>query len=141
MMPNNKATRASANSALLAEQILQGIMGGDTKPPVAQSSSNQLVQEFSKKVTSGPNLKNIKISDNLVESIVNFATKKTPEPIVEEERVDEEELVQDRLSDLVKRLSDLLKEAREFMTEMTTTGMIGVGPMKRMKTKKKGKKP
>lgn len=136
-MPTNKATRASANSALLAEQILQGIMGGDTKPPVAQSPSNQLVQEFSKKATSGPNLKNIKISDNLVESIVNFATKKTPEPVVEEERVDEEELVQDRLSDLVKRLSDLLKEAREFMTEMTTTGMIGVGPMK---PKKRGKK-
>ena len=136
-MPTNKATRASANSALLAEQILQGIMGGDTKPPVAQSPSNQLVQEFSKKVTSGPNLKNIKISDNLVESIVNFATKKTPEPIVEKQRVDEEELVQDRLSDLVKRLSDLLKEAREFMTEMTTTGMIGVGPMK---PKKRGKK-
>lgn len=140
-MPTNKATRASANSALLAEQILQGIMSGDAKPPVTKVPSNQLVQEFSKKVTSGPNLKNIKISDNLVESIVNFATKKAPEPVVEEERVDEEELVQDRLSDLVKRLSDLLKEAREFMTEMTTTGMIGVGPMKTMKTKKKGKKP
>lgn len=139
MMPNNKATRASANSALLAEQIMKGIMGGDSKPPITQSP--QPIQEFSKKVTSGPNLKNINVPDNLVESIVNFATKKTPEPIVEKQRVDEEELVQDRLSDLVKRLSDLLKEAREFMTEMTTTGMIGVGPMKGMKTKKKGKKP
>lgn len=137
MMPNSKAIKASANSALLAEQIMQGIMGGDTKPPAAQIPSNQLVQEFSKKVTSGPNLKNINVPDNLVESIVNFATKKGQEPIVEKKRVDEEELVQDRLSDLVKRLSDLLKEAREFMTEMTTTGMIGVGPMK----KKKGKKP
>jgi hypothetical protein len=140
MMPNNKATRASANSALLAEQIMQGIMGGDTKPPTTQSPSTQTVQEFSRKVTSGPNLKNIKISDNLVESIVNFATKKTPESIVEEERVDEEELVQDRLSDLVNRLTALLKEAKEFVTEMTTTGMIGVGPMK-SKKKKTMRKP
>lgn len=136
MMPNSKAIKASANSALLAEQIMKGIMGGDSTPPVTPSQSIQPIQEFSKKVSSGPNLKNVNVPDNLVESIVNFATKKTPDPVVEEERVDEEELVQDRLSDLVKRLSDLLKEAREFMTEMTTTGMIGVGPMK----KKKGKK-
>jgi hypothetical protein len=134
MMPNNKAIKASANSALLAEQIMKGIMGGDTKPPVTQSSPS--IEEFSKKVTSGPNLKNIKIPDNLVESIVNFATKKTPEPLVEEERVDEEELVQDKLSDLVRRLSALLKEAKEFVSEMTTTGMIGVGPMKGKKIKK-----
>jgi hypothetical protein len=135
MMPNNKAIKASANSALLAEQIMKGIMGGDTKPPTTQSSPS--IEDFSRKVASGPNLKNIKIPDNLVESIVNFATKKAPEPVVvEEERVDEEELVQDRLSDLVRRLSALLKEAKEFVSEMTTTGMIGVGPMKGNKIKK-----
>lgn len=135
MMPNNKAIKASAKSALLAEQILQGIIGGDTKPPVDQSASKQLFEDFSRKVQSGPNLKNVKISDSLVESIVNFATKKTPEPVIEQ-KVNEEELVQDRLSNLVKRLGDLLKEAKEFMAEMTTTGMIGVGPAKKKKVKK-----
>lgn len=138
MMPDKKAIKNSANSALLAEQILQGIMGGDTKSPTSQSSIKP-IQEFSKKAISGPNLKNVKVSDNLVESIVNFATKKTSEIVIEEERVDEEELVQDRLSDLVKRLRDLLKEAKEFMSEMTTTGMIGVGPMKSNKKNKRGK--
>lgn len=113
MIPPKKAAKSSANSAVLAEQILQGMIRGDEKPI---SSPTQ------PKFNSGPNLKNIQVPDSLVESIVGFVTNK--EEPKELERFDETAKVENKISDLVRRLSDLLKEAKEVMSEMTTVGMI-----------------
>ena len=113
MIPTKKTEKSSANSAVLAEQILQGMIRGDEKPVSSPSHA---------KFNSGPNLKNIQVPDSLVESIVGFVTNK--EESKELERFDETAKVENKISDLVRRLGDLLKEAKEVMSEMTTVGMI-----------------
>lgn len=118
MMPNTKAIKDSAKSALLAEQIMSGMTGGDKPTPAASFQQS--------KFSSGPNLKNIKIPESFVESIVGFATKKDPEPVAEV-RLDERQITENKLSDIVKRLNDLLIEAREIISEVTTTGMLATG--------------
>lgn len=136
MMPNKKAIKDSAKSALLAEQIMSGMVGGD-KPPTTTSFQQP-------KYSSGPNLKNIKVPESFVESIVGFATKKDPEPVVED-RLDERQVAENKLSDIVKRLNDLLIEAREIISEVTTTGMLATGVMGKKtipdNLKKHGPKP
>lgn len=118
MMPNKKAIKDSAKSALLAEQIMSGMIDGDKPSPAASFEQP--------KFSPGPNLKNIKVPESFVESIVGFATKKEPEPVVEA-RLDERQVAENKLSDIVKRLNDLLIEAREIISEVTTTGMLATG--------------
>ena len=113
MVPSKKAIKSSANSAVLAEQILQGMISGDEKPISSPTPT---------RLDPGPNIKNVKVPDSMVESILGFATKK--EDLKDIERFDEAQKVENKISDLVKRLSDLLKEAKEVMSEVTSTGMI-----------------
>jgi hypothetical protein len=87
-------------------------------------------------------ISHINVPDQLVESVINFATGKTKsvkieEPVVEVEEINEEVVATTKLSDLVRRLSDLLKEAKEFLGEMTTTGMIGTNQKFNLLKKKK----
>lgn len=131
MLPPKKATKINPNSGSIAEQILQGMLTGDSKPQLSPAGLPTK--------TTRLNIKDIKVPDSLVESIVNFATKKEDKPIEEPEPVNEEVVIQNKMEDLIKRLSDLLKEAKQFVNEMTTTGMIGVGKIKPL-GKKKGKK-
>lgn len=76
-------------------------------------------------------ISHIEVPDQLVESVLKFATGKSKNVVIEQdeepeiEEVNEEVVATNKLSDLVRRLSDLLKEAKEFLGEMTTTGMIG----------------
>lgn len=118
MLPNKKAIKDSAKSALLAEQIMSGMTGGNKPSPAASFEQP--------KFSSGPNLKNIKVPESFVESIVGFATKKDSEPVAEV-RLDERQVAENKLSDIVKRLNDLLIEARQIISEVTTTGMIATG--------------
>jgi hypothetical protein len=130
MIPSKKAIKSSANSAILAEQILQGMAKGDENPI---SSPPQT------KFNPGPNLKNIKVPDSLVESIVGFATnKEEPKKL---ERFDEVAKVENKISDLVKRLSDLLKEAKQVMSEVTTVGVIASNQKSVLGKKAKNNEP
>lgn len=131
MLPPKKASKINPNSGSIAEQILQGMMTGDSKP---QLSPGDLPSKATRL-----NIKDIKVPDSIVESIINFATDKEDAPEKKPEPVNEEVVIQNKMEDLIKRLSDLLKEAKQFVNEMTTTGMIGVGKVKPL-GKKKGKK-
>jgi hypothetical protein len=93
-----------------------------------------------------PDLNEITVPDSLVESLLNFASHKreikpreldavakqviedqvqAKEAEAKEEEINEEVVAENKLSDLVTRLSDLLKEAKQVINEMTTAGMIG----------------
>lgn len=74
-------------------------------------------------------------------------TKKANRVVVEEARVEPEVNYEDKVQSLITRLSDLLKEAKEVLTEMTGSptmvGHLGInmaGPQKDP-LKKKKKKP
>lgn len=133
MMPDKKAVRSSVNSALLAEQIMNGLAGGEPKSPSTK-------QEFSPARSSSTSfsIKNIKVPDSLIESVVNF-TKGTTEDVKEEQRVDEQE-IETKISSLVTRLNSLLVEAKQVLSEMcgTGSGSFGVGKMGKLKKVKRG---
>ena len=132
MMPDKRAIKDSAKSALLAEQILSGMTGGEKPSPTASFQKPSF--------SSSPNLKNIKVPESFVESIMGFATKNDSEPVVEQ-RVDERQIAENKLSDIVKRLNDLLIEAREVISEVTTTGMLASGVIGKKQYPKKGTSP
>lgn len=130
MMPNGAAIKSSAKFANISEQILNGMMTGDstpTKTPTVNKGQSL-------------NIKNIKVPDSMVESIVGFATNK--EEPSEVERIDEAVVVENKISDLVKRLNSLLVEAKQVLAEMcgTTTGMIGTNQKFVLGKKTPGKK-
>lgn len=118
MMPSKPAVKLSAKFADLSEQILHGMMTGES--PTVETPIRSKSQ--------GINIKNVKVPESMVESILGFATGKEPEPEVES--IDEAVVIENKISDLVKRLNSLLVEAKQVLSEMcggmgTTTGMIG----------------
>lgn len=130
MMPNGAAIKSSAKFANISEQILNGMMTGEptpTKTPIATKGQSL-------------NIKNIKVPDSIVESIVGFATNK--EELPEVESIEEAVVVENKISDLVKRLNSLLIEAKQVLAEMcgTTTGMIGTNQKFVLGRKTPGKK-
>ncbi len=58
------------------------------------------------------------------------------------EPITEATILKERLETLVEHLKQLLKEARDVMEEMTTTGMIGVNlaPVKKNGSRKRNKR-
>jgi len=154
MMPDKKAIKNSANFALLAEQIMSGLAGSEDGAPSSK-------QEFSQAKSSSTSfsIKNIKVPDSLVESVligfgynqpkthpkfgskgdynVNF-TKGTTEHIEEEKIVDEQE-IETKITSLVNRLNSLLVEAKQVLSEMcgVGSGSLGVHTMKKLKKKTK----
>jgi hypothetical protein len=137
MLPIHRATKINPNSASVAEQILQGMISGDSKPQLSPPNISTKSTKY--------NIKDVKVPDSLVENILNFATKKEEQPIEEPEQLNEEVIVQNKMEDLVKRLSDLLREAKTFISEMNSTGMLGTNMAKPCgetnKPKKKKRKP
>ena len=129
-MPNGAAIKSSAKFANISEQILNGMMTGEPTPTKTLT------------VNKGQslNIKNIKVPDSMVESIVGFATNK--EEPSEVESIDEAVVVENKISDLVKRLNSLLVEAKQVLAEMcgTTTGMIGTNQKFVLGKKTPGKK-
>ena len=84
-------------------------------------------------------LDNVEVSDDYVSQILGFsnlleaaepvkktAPKATMKPEVVQDLTEAQKL-QEKISSLVERLTTLLKEAREVMNEMTSTGSIGTG--------------
>lgn len=128
MLPPKKATKINPNSALVAEQILQGMTSRDDKPKLSPVQS---------KPATNFNIKNVKVPESMVESILGFATGQKDDNL-EQDSIDESVVIENKISDLVKRLNSLLVEAKEVLSEMcgTTTGSLAVGP-KRNKKKRK----
>ena len=94
-------------------------------------------------------LKAVVVPDAFVENVVNFAGRLNEgETASYEEKpvqyLNEAKVAEEKVISLVERLKSLIIEARQVMEEMTTVGMIGVGPQKKMamirKPNRKGKK-
>ena len=99
------------------------------------------------KPKNGLDVKNIKLPDSYVESILQFSAKagavgirEAVEPVIEEQEVQEinESLIESKVTDLVAKLGSLLKEAKVVIEEMTSCGMIGTN--QKFVLGKKGKK-
>ena len=132
MVPSKAKIQDTLKALAATENIFKGI--SDKNPREAFKPASQ---------PKAIDISHIEVPDQLVESVINFATGKSKsvpvEPQVEEqlEEVNEEVVATTKLSDLVRRLSDLLKEAKEFLGEMTTTGMIGTNQKFNLLKKKK----
>lgn len=128
MMPNKAKIQDSLKALAATENIFKEISGKNPREafkPVVQPKAIDV--------------SHIEVPDQLVESVISFATGKTRELPKEEEveELNEEVVATNKLSDLVRRLSELLREAKEFLGEMTTTGMIGTNQKFNLLKKKK----
>ena len=111
-------------------------------PPVKE------VVTKSKVVDDG--LKAVVVPNEFVNQIVGFnsALKESSDPDKKQEMmpdfepITEATILKERLESLVENLKTLLKEAKEVMEEMTTTGMIGVNmaPVKKNGSHKRNKR-
>tara|TARA_R100001460_G_scaffold83686_4_gene124608 strand:- start:1877 stop:2284 length:408 start_codon:yes stop_codon:yes gene_type:complete len=95
-------------------------------------------------------LKAVVVPDTFVNQVVGFSNAlnessdpdKKQEMMPEFEPITEATILKERLETLVESLKQLLKEARDVMEEMTTTGMIGVNmaPVKKNGSRKRNKR-
>tara|TARA_A100001515_G_scaffold11922_1_gene9297 strand:- start:187 stop:594 length:408 start_codon:yes stop_codon:yes gene_type:complete len=95
-------------------------------------------------------LKAVVVPDAFVDQIVGFngALNESSDPdkkqelMPEFEPITEATILKERLESLVENLKSLLREAKEVMEEMTTTGMIGVNlaPVKKNGSRKRNKR-
>jgi len=90
-------------------------------------------------------LKDVVVPDDFVSDILNFSGRlNEAEALTPEEEpvqtLNEATLTEEKVLSLVERLKALINEAREVMTEMTTTGMIGGGTQKKLMMVRKPKK-
>jgi hypothetical protein len=95
-------------------------------------------------------LKAVVVPDAFVDQIVGFngALNESSDPDKKQEMMPEFEpiteamILKERFESLVENLKTLLKEAKEVMEEMTTTGMIGVNlaPVKKNGSHKRNKR-
>jgi len=95
-------------------------------------------------------LKAVVVPNEFVNQIVGFNSAlnessdpdKKQELMPEFEPITEVTILKERLESLVENLKSLLREAKEVMEEMTTTGMIGVNlaPVKKNGSRKRNKR-
>jgi hypothetical protein len=95
-------------------------------------------------------LKAVVVPNAFVDQIVGFnsALNESEDPVKKQELmpefepVNEATVLKERLESLVESLKALLREAKEVMEEMTTTGMIGVNlaPVKKNEPRKRNKR-
>jgi hypothetical protein len=95
-------------------------------------------------------LKAVVVPNEFVNQIVGFNSAlnessdpdKKQELMPEFEPITEATILKERLESLVENLKSLLREAKEVMEEMTTTGMIGVNlaPVKKNGSRKRNKR-
>lgn len=76
--------------------------------------------------------------ENLIEGTMNIPIQKSQKKVVvkEQKKLPSKKITEDKVNDLIHRLSSLLAEAKEMINEMTTVGMIGTSTLGG-KTKKK----
>lgn len=103
-----------------------------SRNPIVESST---VSDFVPDVTDAD------VSDDYIASILEgtmgvSVEKKSKKPIKEQKKQPVKKINEEKVTDLIQRLSSLLAEAKEMINEMTTVGMIG-GPRYGGKSKKK----
>ena len=102
------------------------------------------------KLVPDDGLKDIVVPNAFVNQVVGFseALNETSDPVKKQEMMPEFEpineaaVLKERLETLVESLKKLLREAKDVMEEMTTTGMIGVNmaPVKKNGSRKRNKR-
>ena len=113
---------------------------GNTLPDVTSSPKGRKIKEEVE--TFVPDVSDAEVSqqfiENLIEGTMNIPIKKTSKKVVvkEQNKQPSKKINEDKVNDLIQRLSSLLAEAKEMITEMTTVGMIGAKTLGN-KTKKK----
>jgi len=113
---------------------------GNTLPDVTSSPKGRKIKEEVE--TFVPDVSDAEVSqqfiENLIEGTMNIPIKKTSKKVVvkEQNKQPSKKINEDKVNDLIQRLSSLLAEAKEMITEMTTVGMIGANTLGN-KTKKK----
>lgn len=88
-----------------------------------------------------PDVTDTDVSDDYIASILEGTMgvpveRKAKKPIKEQQKQPSKKINEEKVNDLIARLSSLLAEAKEMINEMTTVGMIG-GPRYGGKSKKK----
>lgn len=91
-----------------------------------------------------PDVTNTNVSDDYIANILEgtmgvTVERKFKKPIKEQQKQPSKKITEDKVNDLISRLSSLLAEAKEMINEMTTVGMIGTnlqGRSKKLKFKK-----
>jgi|TARA_S200002703_G_C3614918_1_gene188813 hypothetical protein len=112
--------------------IAEGILA--KTPPVKEvvTKSNAIVDD---------GLKAVVVPDAYVNKLLGFAEalNESADPnrkeqlLAEAESIDEAQLLKERVESLVERLRDLIIEAKEVVSELTSTGMIPPAPLKKKK--------
>jgi len=117
-----------------AEDIFSKMMSGE-EPNKSKSSTNSIGTPAS---TTILDIRKVPISNSFIDSILesSFNSPTKVEEVVEEEKIQESE-TKDKLTDLVSRLAALIKEAKNVLQEMTTTGMLGTNQKFLLLDKKK----
>ena len=81
-----------------------------------------------------PDVPKVKITDDFLRTILESTVHKEVETVEEpKEEINEQQIMEKKLSDLVQKLTSLLGEAKSVINELTTCGMIGVGKAKGFK--------
>lgn len=87
-----------------------------------------------------PDIKDTNVSDDYISNILEGSMgieieKKSKKIIKENKQQKSKNINEDKVADLISRLSSLLAEAKEMINDMTTVGMIGTNLSNRKKTK------
>jgi len=94
-------------------------VGGES--PIRESRKDPMVSDFV------PDVSNTKVTDDYIDQILEgtmgvASKKKQSQPA---KQVKKQPVTEARITDIIQKLSSLLTEAKEVLSEMTTTGMIG----------------
>jgi len=106
---------------------------GNSLPDVTPSPKGNKIKEEVE--TFVPDVSDAEVSqqfiENLIEGTMNIPIKKTSKKVVvkEQNKQPSKKINEDKVNDLIQRLSSLLAEAKEMITEMTTVGMIGANTL------------
>lgn len=132
-----------------SERMLAGM--GQPESQKGESAPPQPVRTDETFMKPGEGLQNVEVPDNYLNAILGFSkvleASETPsekevkavaepvaKPVVED--LTEAQRLEERITSLVERLTVLLREAKEVIREMTSTGSIGTGVQKSLGMKR-----
>ena len=111
-----------------------------TESILAETEEVQPAKSDPKHIDNG--IQHIEVSDSMINAILESSKSKVeeqPTPAPKQDLTEAQKL-EERMTSLVERLTGLLKEAKQDMAEMTSTGSIGVGVQTNLLAPKKKKK-
>ena len=110
---------------------------------IAKDLKKKGIEQISEQVEPGKDLSKVQLSDNtynlIMEQSFGIKSEKKPQPVQETKvstPVEQAVKVNKTPDQLLAEFTDIVVKARALLQEMTTCGMIGVGPGKVKKKKK-----